>query len=408
MFAPGNRTLTLLVILLIGATVIATGTGFWLLFRVTYVLALALPLCWLLAWYNTRSIEVTADRFTSRAQVGQEAQEFIEVRNNGIFPKLWLEVEDPSTMANHQSRRVVIVPGRSFRNWSVETPLRQRGLFDWGPVRVLSSDPFGIFRRTRSFGGAEQLLVFPEVVDLPRFQAPPANLPGEGRFRRRTHYVTPNASGVREYAPGDAFNRIHWATSARTGQLMVKTFELDPASDVWVIVDLESRFHAGNAPHSTEEYAIRAAASVARLYVLANRSVGLMSFGARLEIVEPERGQQQLNRILESLAVASATGDAPIANLLNEEQRRFGRHTTLIVVTPSTEDRWLTAVQSLAQRGVRLAVILVDPSSFGSPNSPLLLYGELTASNIMTYVLRNGDDLSLALSAPGGSGAWQE
>jgi len=311
-------------------------------------------------------------------------------------------------MANHQSRRVVIVPGRSFRNWSVETPLRQRGLFDWGPVRVLSSDPFGIFRRTRSFGGAEQLLVFPEVVDLPRFQAPPANLPGEGRFRRRTHYVTPNASGVREYAPGDAFNRIHWATSARTGQLMVKTFELDPASDVWVIVDLESRFHAGDAPHSTEEYAIRAAASVARLYVLANRSVGLMSFGARLEIVEPERGQQQLNRILESLAVASATGDAPIANLLNEEQRRFGRHTTLIVVTPSTEDRWLTAVQSLAQRGVRLAVILVDPSSFGSPNSPLLLYGELTASNIMTYVLRNGDDLSLALSAPGGSGAWQE
>jgi uncharacterized protein (DUF58 family) len=48
--------------------------------------------------------------------------------------------------------------------------------------------------------------------------------------------VTPNASGVREYAPGDAFNRIHWKSTARTGEMMVKTFELDPASDIWIVI----------------------------------------------------------------------------------------------------------------------------------------------------------------------------
>ena len=68
---------------------------------------------------------------------------------------------------------------------------------------------------------------------------PAANLPGEGRFRRRTHYVTPNASGVRPYEFGDSFNRIHWKSTARTGELMVKIFELDPASDIWLILDLE-------------------------------------------------------------------------------------------------------------------------------------------------------------------------
>jgi uncharacterized protein (DUF58 family) len=408
LFAPGRRTLTLVVFILLGSAIIATGTGFWLLFRLSYVLAFALPVAWLLAWYNTRGLVVEVDRRTDRAQVGQEAQEVIDVRNTGMFPKVWLEVEDPSDMPGHQSRRVVIVPPRRARNWIVDTRLLRRGLYEWGPVRVVSTDPFGIFRRVRSFGEAQQILVYPPVVDLPHFQAPPANLPGEGRFRRRTHYVTPNASGVREYAPGDAFNRIHWPTTARTGNLTVKTFELDPASDIWIVLDLERRVHTGHGDASTEEYAVRVAASVARHYLVENRSVGVISFGRDLHLVEAERGQQQLTRILEMLATAEAVGDAPMGNLLTEEGRRFGRHTTLIVVTASTDDHWLTGIQSLAQRGVRVATVLIDPSTFGANRSPLMLYGELTASNIMTYIVSNGDDLGLALSPSGGSGTWQD
>ncbi len=403
-----HRTLTLVVVLLLLCAFIAMGTGFWLLFRVTYVLAFAIPAAWVISWYNTRHLTVTVDRRTDRGQVGQEAQEVIEIRNSFWLPKLWLDVEDPSGMPGHRSRRIVIVPPRRSRNWMVDTPLRRRGLYDWGPLRVTAGDPFGFFRRTREFGGVSQILVYPPVVDLPHFQAPPANLPGEGRFRRRTHYVTPNASGVREYAPGDAFNRIHWRSTARTGELMVKTFELDPASDIWVVLDLEQRVNAGSGDDSTEEYGVRVAASLARHYLVQNRSVGLITFGRDLRVIEPERGQQQMTRILELLAMARAVGDAPLANILQEEQRRFGRHTTLIVVTPATDDSWLTAIQALTQRGVRAAVVLMDPSTFGSDKSPLLMYGELTASDILTYVVRKGDDLSVALSPTStGVPVWQ-
>jgi len=405
--AADRRTLTLFVVLLSIAAFVAMGTGFWLLFRLTYVLGLAIPVAWLIARYNTMHLEVEAERRTDRAQVGQEAQEIIEVRNRFWLPKLWLEVEDPSDMPGHRSRRVVVVPPRRSRNWVVNTPLLRRGLYDWGPVRVVSSDPFGLFRRVREFGGREQILVYPPVFELPHFQAPPANLPGEGRFRRRTHYVTPNASGVRQYAPGDAYNRIHWRSTARTGELMVKTFELDPASDIWVVLDLERRVHAGSGDESTEEYAVRVAASVARHYLVQNRSVGLISFGRDLRIVEPERGGQQMTRVLETLATVRAVGDAPLGNILYEEQRRFGRHTTLVIVTSSTDDSWLTAIQSLTQRGVRAAVVLVDPGSFGAGRSPLMMYGELTASDIVTYVVRRGDDLGLALSPSGGAAVWQ-
>lgn len=406
-FDSEHRSLTLLIAILLVSVFVATGTGFWLLFRLVYIIALIVPLSWLLAWYNTRNLDVHAERRTERAQVGQVAEEVIEVHNRGFLPKLWLEIEDPSDLPGHRSRRVVVIPPRHSRSWIVQTPLRRRGLFDWGPVRVVSTDPFGLFRRVRLFGGEQQILVYPPVQELPHFQAPPANLPGEGRFRRRTHYVTPNASGVREWAPGDAFNRIHWRSTARTGELMVKTFELDPASDIWVILDMERRVNAGSGDESTEEYAVRAAASLVRHYLVQNRSVGFMAFDNDLRMIEPERGQQQMTRILESLATVSSSGDAPLGNLLLEEQRRFGRHTSLIVVTSSTDDQWLTALQSLVQRGVRAAVVLVDPSTFGSNRSPLVLYGELTASDIVTYVLRKGDDLSVALSpAAGGVVAW--
>ena len=250
---PSNPTLVLVVAILVLAAVVATGTGFWLLFRLSYVLAFALPVTWLIAWYNTRGLQVRVDRRTDRGQVGQEAQEVIEVFNTGILPKLWLEVDDPSEMSGHSAKRVVIVPPRGSRSWIVDTRLTRRGLFEWGPVTISSSDPFGFFRRTRTFGEPQQILVYPPVVDLPHFQAPPANLPGEGRFRRRTHYVTPNASGIREYAPGDAFNRIAWKAMARTDKIMVKTFELDPASDIWIVLDLEQRVNFGSGDQSTEE-----------------------------------------------------------------------------------------------------------------------------------------------------------
>lgn len=408
LFGPTRRTLTIFVLLLAVSAFVATATGYWLLFRVAYVLGFGIPIALLIAWLNTRGLKIAVARKTQRGQVGQDAEELIEVTNRSFLPKLWIEVDDPATMPGHDARRVLVIQGRGRRTWYVQTPLVRRGLYDWGPLRVVATDPFGLFRLERPFGHRQQILVYPQVVDLPHFQTPPATLPGEGRFRRRTHYITPNAAGVREYVPGDPLSRIHWRSTARTGNLMVKTFELDPSSDIWVILDLEGRVQAGRGEESTEEYGVKVAASVVRHYVSANRSVGMISFGEDLEIIEPERGQQQMTRILESLAVASSVGDAPLGNILMEEQRRFGRHTTLVVVTSSADDSWLTAIQSLAQRGVRVAVVLIDASTFGGRHTPLLLFGELTASNILTYVVRRGDDLPLALSTTTvGADAWQ-
>jgi uncharacterized protein (DUF58 family) len=71
------------------------------------------------------------------------------------------------------------------------------------------------------------------------------------RYNRETKlgglYVTTNVAGVREYAPGDSFNRIHWPSTARAGRLIVKEFELDPTADIWLFLDMQREVQAGSA-----------------------------------------------------------------------------------------------------------------------------------------------------------------
>ncbi len=404
----GSPTASFLVLVLIACVAIAASTGFWLLFRVAYIVGFSLVIAFFLAWLNTQGLIVKVERRSLRGQVGGEVEELIEIQNPTWFPRIWIESEDPSDMPDHNNRRALVIPMRRLRTWVSTTRLTRRGFYEWGPVSVVGCDPFGIFNYEKRFGKAQQLLVYPEVSELPNFQTPPANLPGEGRFRRRTHYVTPNASGIRDYAPGDPFSRIHWRSSARTGELMVKTFELDPTSDVWVITDMDQSVQFGSGDESTEEYVVRIAASIARRYVNANRSVGLMSFGETFELIEPERGLRLLDRIYESLAVVNAVGQVPIDNILIEEQRRFGRHTTLVIITSSAVSNWVTTVQSFVQRGIRVAVVLVDPLSFGGEISSSQVYAELTGSGVLTYVVKQNDSLPLVLNAStAGGDVWQ-
>jgi uncharacterized protein (DUF58 family) len=316
-----------------------------------------------------------------------------------FWAKLWLEVEDPSDMPGHDPKRIISLGPRESRTWKTTTICRQRGLFRVGPVRVTTGDPFGFFKYTQTFGRAQNILVYPRAIELPNFYVPPANLPGEGRFRKRTHYVTPNASGVRNYEPGDSFNRIHWASTARTGELMVKLFELDPASDIWVILDLEKAVHVGEGEDGTEEQAVKIAASIARFFLVANRSVGFISHGKRLFVEDAQRGTQQFTRILEALALSTADGDVPVGTLINHEAKLFGRHTTVVVITPSTSEEWIAPLQFIAERGVKVAAVLLEPSTFGGSENSLMVFGALAASDIYTYLVKRSDDLSTSLAA---------
>ncbi len=400
-----HLSLTLIVVIFFVCLLSAASTGFWLPTRLAYVILFLVGGAFFWARANARNLDVTTERPQDRLQEGQEFVERITVKNNSWLSKLWLEISEPSDMPGHNPGRVITLGPRESRSWRTNTFCQLRGLFNIGPVQIMTGDPFGFFKHTNSYGRPSSILVYPQATELPNFYVPPANLPGEGKFRKRTHYITPNASGVREYEFGDSFNRIHWASTARTGNLMVKLFELDPASDIWIILDLEKEVHVGEGEDGTEEFAVKIAASIARYFLVANRSVGFISFGQQLFLENAERGAQQYTRILEALALSRAVGDVPVGTLISEESKRFGRHTTVIVITPSTSEDWVGSLQFIAEQGVKVGAVLIEPSTFGGSENSLMVFGALASSDVYTYLVRNSDDLisSLAMGVEGSS-----
>ena len=401
-----RRSLTIVLILTIVCFAVGFTSNYWLPLRLGYTLLFGLALAMLWSWSAGLGLRVRMSRSRDRVQAGELIIERFEVINETRVPKLWLELEERSELPGHRARFVASLGSRGRRSWRLETVCRRRGLYDLGPIMVRSSDPFDIFPREFRFGARRSLVVYPQALDLPRYSVPPANLPGEGRFRRRTHYVTPNAAGIRDYEPGDSVNRIHWKSSLRTGSLKVKTFELDPASHLWVVLDLSRSEHLGDGDDATIETAVTAAASVARLFIHQNRSVGLMMFGERLDVIEPDRGSQHFGRILEALAVAQPVGNVPVATLLYQQSRRWGRHTTVIVVTGSTDPRWQGAIRSLTLRGVKGAVALLDLASWGGRAGAAATAAELQALGVQVNLIRKDDFLpAVMIGAAPGSGA---
>ncbi len=400
-----NRSLVIVIALFVSSLIVAFANGFWLMSRLANVLLLTVPAAYVWARLNLGGLAVTVERPQDRLQEGNLYEERITIENRGWFTKLWLEVEDLSELPGHAAKRVISLGPRAKRSWRTVSRCGRRGLYTMGPVRVTSGDLFGLFRLSRTFGSSQHVLVYPRAEELTHFAAPPALLPGEGRFRRPTQAITPNAASVRGYLPGDSLNRIHWRSTARSNELMVKLFELDPASDIWVVLDLHGDAQAGEGDDGTEEHAVRIAASIARFFLLANRSVGFLTYGKRLHAEEAERGLSQYTRILEALALARAEGDVPLADLLNHEGRRFGRHTTVIVITPSVDESWVVSLQLLAGRGVKLAAVLLEPRTYGGAGNPLFAFGALAAADILTYLVKQGDHLAQALGASAASPA---
>jgi uncharacterized protein (DUF58 family) len=259
------------------------------------------------------------------------------------------------------------------------------------------------------------LVVYPAAVDLRGFPFPAGHLTGASTSNRHSPFVTSSVAGVREYVPGDAYNRISWSSTARTGQLMVKEFDDDPTSDVWLVVDLDRQHsvHRDRSPVSeadqpgrlpveawldaTEEYAVTIAASLAHRSLEQGRNVGMIASGAHYTVLPADRSDRQYLKLLELLAVVQADGNVPLAEVLVAEARRFTRQSTLIIVTSSTDESWIGALAGIASRRVRVAVIFVESETFGPAPSSILTVSGLVAAGIPLHLVKCGDDLTRAL-----------
>lgn len=416
----------LILLILSGAvayfTPLVSGTPTPVFFtRLVYLCLLLLGLGWLWTNFSIRGFSLLREARVLRQQVGEVFEERFKVSNRYPFLRLWIEVRDESQLPGKTGSRVLSLIGpHQQRSYIAYTLLNRRGSFHLGPTQLISGDPFGLFLNVRNIESKSELVVLPYVVELTHFPSPAGMFPGGRAVRRRAVDVTPQAAGVRDYAPGDALRRIHWPTSARRDRLMAKEFDQDPQADVWIFLDAYGPIHYRSQeevaaveridqiwmwqhhievklPTDTFEYAVSAAGSVANYYIKQGRTVGFVCASDVFTAISPERGERQLNKILETLTFLNSNGILPLVALIEAQAPSLPRASTVVIITSSTDPTVDLAVDYLIMRNLRPVIVYIDGSTFGSDIGSSEIVSRIKQRGVPLVSISKEDDLKTAL-----------
>jgi len=154
-----------------------------------------------------------------------------------------------------------IEPG-GHRELTYQIRSEARGRFAVGPLRIRIADAFGLVEISKSFSTTSTLVVTPRIYELPRAAAPSSWL-GEGDGGMRTiSAIGEDDAAPRAYQDGDGLRRVHWRSTARYGQLMVRREEHQWRNSASVFLDTRRSAHSAGVPSATFEFAVSAAASI--------------------------------------------------------------------------------------------------------------------------------------------------
>jgi uncharacterized protein (DUF58 family) len=235
------------------------------LLRVGLLLAV-LPLVCVAVLYRTRYRVAGSRRLApSRVPAMSEARVHLRIDNVSRIPSGLLMLQDRVPYVLGPRPRFVldrVEPG-GHREVSYRVRSDLRGRYPLGPLQLRLTDPFGMVELTRSFSAYDTLTVVPRVEPLP-----PVRLAGEssgyGESRTRALALAGDDDVIpRGYRHGDDLRRVHWRSTAKYGELMVRREEQPNRARCTVLLDTRAGAFFGAGPDSAFEWAVSGAASVA-------------------------------------------------------------------------------------------------------------------------------------------------
>lgn len=344
-------------------------------------------------WARTLARGLAAERRLQYGwvSVGDRLEEEFTLINRSWLPALWVEIQDESSVPGYRVGAVRTVGATDRVRWRQASICGRRGQYRLGPWVIHSGDPFGIFRVSRRYDAAEEIIIHPPIHSALPIPLPPGQSEGRTRSRERAFRATVNAATVRDYHILDPYHWIHWPTSARKGNLYVRQFERDAAGDIWLVPDCLESSQLGEGAEGTEEHAVLLAASLAARALSETRGIGLAAYGRAPQIVLPGLGQGQQWRILRALALMRADGAIDLTRALREFGETARRGSAAIIITPAADAGWLPQLAQLTRQGLDCHVLLLDRPSFGGLGSSEALRRAINLLGIRCAVVRRGE-----------------
>jgi uncharacterized protein (DUF58 family) len=289
--------------------------------------------------------------------------------------------------------RVTLPPahtGRSERSVSYTLAPTLRGRYRIGPLELNHTDPFGAFQRSQEVAGRSVLLVYPSFEPI---TAIPSGVQRLGVIRRSPLVGSGDEFySLRAYEEGDDLRKVHWPSSAKLGELVIRQEELTGEPRALIVLDTGARKHRGQGASSSLEAAVSACASVATLAVR-NRM--------RVEILTPDgrllQGRHPSKEdVLESLAIVRSSKGDLVDTLGGAQRGRITKAAVAVLITPGLspeEARLLPAVVAGAPGG---AVVAIDADSFVRTAQRKRPSANLARLGFPVVTLRAGDSFKAA------------
>ena len=351
----------------------------------------------------------------SRAEEGETIEFHVVVENRGWLPRFMVELVDRLPFVGFADGKgengekvlgmLAYLPGKKRRELKVPVLCEKRGFYRLGPVGLASSFPLGLTeaRFTRN-EGLQTLTIYPDVFAI--LALPLRGAPSQ---IHRGGYLLPEGagaaefSGLREYRRGDNPRHVHWPTTARLNELMVREYEPLASACLYIALDQATEANIGTGRESTFEYAVRIAASIARAACSQSTRTRIAGDGRMALRGLAGSGDVHFQGILDQLAVVACDGDTPYAQLLAAIGPHCLRGETVVVFISEKRTHWAQTLQALAMlraRQANLFAIIFDQATFlpeGAASGLLADHAESTAALLelgaYCVTVRRGDDL---------------
>ena len=306
-------------------------------------------------------------------------------------PALWVEERLVRLGERHTRLRR---DGRAYRGTYVLQRV-PRGRYVVERVNAVIEDPFGLARADLELAASGSVVVYPRLVSLADLFSESGTHAQDGRRMLLQRQSGFDLHSVREYERGESLRKVHWPTTARRGQLMVKELEDAPRDEIAVVLDADADAVAG-ASFDTQ---VRAAGSILRTHAARGRRAVLSLNAAQPSSVRVSSLESDWQAAFEALAAVEPDGFRPVVELLARESPA-ARALELVVVTARLSPALGTKLVQRALASHSVSLVWVDAPSFaGRPTRLQPELRRLQGAGVPVAVVRAGEDLANALSA---------
>ncbi len=345
-----------------GVLVFAAGIALWAAGRVLgsttlHMIAVGLVVlpfgASLFARWSRQRLRIRRRLSEGRIQPGQRVYVELEVENQSPTQTSFLLIEDRLPPALGRSARLVIasLAGKDRQRVRYSLTPRQRGRYTLGPLSVDLSDPFALTKLRVEFDEREDLVVAPEVETLTGGPDSPFGMTSGLALAKHLFRTGDEFYTMRPYVEGDDLRRIHWASVARSGELMIRQDESTRRSTAVLFVDLRDSA-VGQTRGACFEKVVSCAASVGILLMR-------YGFGVKLATTQlpPQRvGEEQL---LETLAGVAHHTTRALTSGLTRLRMVAASDTTLVVVgAPPPPGELASLIRTGATFGPKIGVFV--------------------------------------------------